>query len=90
MVGAAQTSSGGLQDAVVFKLNPDLSSLLWSSYYGGNQNDAAYSLQINSLGDVYITGGTMSGNLNTTSTSAQPNYNGGVDGFIANLIIKII
>ena len=83
MVGAAQTSSGGLQDAVVFKLNPDLSSLLWSSYYGGSQNDAAYSLQINSLGDVYITGGTMSGNLNTTSTSAQPNYNGGVDGFIA-------
>ena len=42
MVGAAQTSSGGLQDAVVFKLNNDLSSLLWSSYYGGNQNDAAY------------------------------------------------
>ena len=83
MVGAAQTSSGGGQDAVVFKLNNDLSSLLWSSYYGGNQNDAAYSLQINSLGDVYITGGTMSGNLNTNSTSAQPNYNGGVDGFIA-------
>ena len=83
MVGAAQTSSGGGQDAVVFKLNNDLSSLLWSSYYGGNQNDAAYSLQINSLGDVYITGGTMSGNLNTTSTSSQPNYNGGVDGFIA-------
>ncbi len=83
MVGAVQSTSGGLQDAVVFKLNPDLSSLLWSSYYGGNQNDAAYSLQINSLGDVYITGGTMSGNLNTTSTSAQPNYNGGVDGFIA-------
>ena len=83
MVGAAQSSLGGLQDAIVFKLNNDLSSLLWSSYYGGNQNDAAYSLQINSLGDVYITGGTMSGNLNTTSTSSQPNYNGGVDGFIA-------
>ena len=83
MVGAAQTNSGGLQDAVVFKLNPDLSSLLWSSYYGGSQNDAAYSLQINSLGDVYITGGTMSGDLTTTSTSSQPNYNGGVDGFIA-------
>ena len=82
-VGASQTNNNGLQDAVVFQLNSDLSNLIWSSYYGGSQNDAAYSLQINSQGDLYITGGTMSGDLTTTSTSAQPNYNGGVDGFVA-------
>ena len=32
---------------------------------------------------MYILLGTMSSNLTTTSNSAQPNYNGGVDGFIA-------
>ena len=83
MVSASQSTNGGLQDAIAFKLNSNLSNLLWSTYYGGSQNDAAYSLQINNLGDVYITGGTMSSNLTTTSNSAQPIYNGGVDGFIA-------
>ena len=56
MVSASQSANGGLQDAVAFKLNSNLSNLLWSTYYGGSQNDAAYSLQINDLGDVYITG----------------------------------
>ena len=59
MVNAAQNSNAGLQDAVLFSLNSNLSSLLWSTYYGGSQNDAAYSIQLNSNNQIYATGGTM-------------------------------
>ena len=82
-LNANQTINNGFQDAVVFSLNEDLSTLRWSSYLGGSQNDAAYSIQLNSLNEIYITGGTMSNDLLTTSNVIHPNYNGGVDGFIS-------
>ena len=82
-INASQSSNGGLQDAVIFQLDQNLSNLLWSTYYGGNGNDAAYSVQLNNNNIAYFTGGTMSNNLTTNSNSVQPNHNGGVDGFIA-------
>jgi len=82
-INADQNSNNGFQDAVVFSLNEDLSELRWSSYFGGSQNDAAYSIQLNSLNEIYITGGTLSNDLNTTTNVIHPNYNGGVDGFIS-------
>ena len=41
--GSFQTSYGGGQDGVVFKLDYNLSNLLWSSYIGGSGDDAVYS-----------------------------------------------
>jgi len=84
MVNASQNTNAGLQDAVLFSLNSNLSSLLWSTYYGGSQNDAAYSIQLNSNNQIYATGGTMSNNLNTSSNAVNPNFGGIADGFIVN------
>ena len=44
---------GGLTDGVVFKFNSSLSSLLWSSYIGGTDADAAYSLQFDPSLNMY-------------------------------------
>ncbi|QHL88592.1 hypothetical protein GU926_14600 [Nibribacter ruber] len=52
--------AGGTNDAVVVKLSPDLSSLVWSNLYGGTGTDAAYSIQLDKALNVYVAGGTTS------------------------------
>jgi gliding motility-associated-like protein len=83
-VGAPQSAfGGGTNDAVVFKLNNDLSALLWSTYWGGSNNDAGFGLQFNSAGDIYITGGTQSTNLPTSPGVIRPTFGGVRDGYLA-------
>ena len=83
VVGAAQNSNSGMQDAVAFKFNSDLSSLLWSTYYGGTDDDAGYSIQLNSMNEPIITGGTMSADLFTSNGAINTSNSGNQDGFIA-------
>lgn len=84
---AAQTTHGGNLDACVFKINSNLDNLLWSTYLGGTEADAAYSLQINSLKRIVVSGGTRSSNFPTTTNVTLHNtFQGGIsDGFIAIL-----
>lgn len=75
---------GDAQDAVVLKLNSNLSNLLWSTYLGGSNDDAAYVLALDtSQNDLYVGGGTMSSNFPTTSGALTTAYQGSTDGFIA-------
>ncbi|UOQ65810.1 DUF7948 domain-containing protein [Hymenobacter volaticus] len=76
---------GGPFDAVVLKLSADLRTLLWSTYLGGSNAEAAYSLQVDATRGVYVAGGTLSNNFPTTSGSLQSNFQGSVDGFITHL-----
>ncbi len=76
---------GGTTDACVFRLNPNLTALQFSSYFGGNQSDAGYGIQTNSLNQVYFCGGTESGNLPITPGVVKPTYDGGVDGYLVRL-----
>jgi gliding motility-associated-like protein len=71
-------SQGGTSDAVVFKFNPTLTTLLWSTHFGGSSDDAAYAIQQDAIGNTFIAGGTKSTNLD----SAQNTNSGGVDGFL--------
>jgi gliding motility-associated-like protein len=91
-VAAFQSSNAGGnngQDGVVLKLSPDVSSLLFSSYLGGNGNDAAYVLDISpTTGNLYVAGGTESSTATFPGTHAGtigPNYNGAIDGFVAEI-----
>jgi gliding motility-associated-like protein len=82
--GAAQTVRGSGQEGVILKLNSNLSALLFSSYFGGNGNDACFVISINPVtNNVYVAGATESNNLlgNTTGT-ISPTSNGDIDGFI--------
>ena len=79
------TYGGGVSDAVVFSLSSDLTTLRWSSFLGGENEDAAYSIKIDTSETVYVAGGTRSPNYPTTPNALLPNHNGNTDGFITRL-----
>jgi gliding motility-associated-like protein len=83
--GAMQVTPSGLQDGVVFKLNPDLSSLDWATYMGGTGDDAAYGLVLDDNDDLFVTGSATAG-FPSTPTTLNPTYLGGdQDAFIVHL-----
>jgi len=64
-------------------LTADLTQMVWSTYLGGSQNDAAYGLKLNVVDMVYVTGGTQSSDFPNTTWVLNPTYQGGThDGFI--------
>ncbi|MBL8190993.1 MAG: SBBP repeat-containing protein, partial [Acidobacteria bacterium] len=74
-------SRGGLE-AFVTKIFADASSIAFSTYFGGNGSDNAYSIAVDSGGNCYITGSTTSTNL-PTRTPIQGTNRGGLDAFVA-------
>jgi gliding motility-associated-like protein len=86
VLNAFQPTKAGQQDGVIFKLTSDLSTMLWSSYFGGTNNDACYSVKIDSSYNVVFSGGTSSNNIPGTIGGLNPNYLGGkADGFVGKL-----
>lgn len=84
--GVVQPLKKANYDACVFKFNSDLSSLLWSTFLGGSNQDAGYSLTVNDSLQVFITGGTNSVDFYSTTNAYQSNFQGGLsDGFITVL-----
>ncbi len=53
---------GGSRDAFLLKFDSNCSRL-WATYYGGNSNDFAYSLCINSADEFFVLGRTGSSNF---------------------------
>jgi len=86
LLNAFQQNISGQQDGVLFMLNKDLSSLVWSSYFGGTNNDMINSVKIDSTFNIVFAGGTSSNDLPQTTGTWQPSYNGGnTDGFVGRL-----
>lgn len=79
-----------LYDAFASRLSADGSELDFSTYYGGNGNlfpppggnDIAYAVGLDSSDNIYVAGQAESGDFVTTSTSFEPNGQGGRDGFV--------
>ncbi|RFC53670.1 DUF7948 domain-containing protein [Brumimicrobium aurantiacum] len=83
---AFQPNLAGQQDGVVFKVKNDFTSLLFSSYFGGTEADAIYSVKIDSSENIVFAGGTTSSDLQSTPGVYQDVYGGGeADGFIGKL-----
>ena len=82
-LGAPQTVfGGGVSDAVLFRLNPTLSNMEWSTYFGGASDDSGYSVQIDSQGNLVMCGGTKSLNLPASADAVETTKVGGTDGYI--------
>lgn len=85
------TYLNGGGDAFVTKLSPDGATLAYSTYLGGEFEDQANGIAVDSTGNAYITGNTSSTNY-TVSTffpilnALQPGYAGGqYDAFLTKL-----
>ena len=75
---------GGSHDAALVKLQPDLSQVVWSRMLGGSSTDAAYSIKLNKMGEVYVAGGTSSSDFYGMN-GLKANFQGDVDGWIAHV-----
>jgi hypothetical protein len=78
---AYQTKYGGNTDAFVSVLNTVKGQLVYSTYFGGNEADAAMDMKEDSSGALYIAGYTESAGLPSTSGALQTAYDGSVDAF---------
>lgn len=87
--GAYQTTKGGgssnIEDAYVFKLSADGSSLVFSTFLGGDQPDWGEGLALDAAGNIYVTGITYSTVFPTSATAFQKIYAGNGDAFVVKL-----
>lgn len=84
--GSVQPVAPSGQNGVVFKLDHNLRTLLWSTYLGGGGDDAVYSIDVDSSYNLLVCGGTTSANFPTTEGAWQTSYGGGsADGFVCKI-----
>jgi len=84
--GALERShQGGSHDIFVTKLSSDGERLVYSTFIGGDDRDAATALALGPDGDVFVTGSTQSSDFPTTPGAHDRVDNGSSDGFVPRL-----
>ena len=73
----------GATDVFVSKLNSTGNGLDYSTYIGGSDFDYSYSLAVDSTGNLFVLGDTLSSNFPVNTSSFDSSFNGGRDTFIA-------
>jgi len=77
-VGVVQNAfAGGTIDMGVSKFAPDGTSLIWSTYIGGSDNDLPHSMVVNSANELFILGTTGSSNFPVTTGCYDNSLGGG-------------
>lgn len=84
IAGALQASLQGSVDAFVVKLNPSGTSLIYATYIGGNGDDRAAGISVDTSGQAYVVGATGSSNFPLAS-AARGTFAGGKEGFALKL-----
>ncbi len=89
IVNALQPGFGStdpvLNDAFVFRINAAGTALDYSTYLGGSDDDAAWSVAVDGVGSVYVTGQTSSTNFPVLSPFQGAKAPNGKDAFVAKL-----
>lgn len=81
---AVQGALGGNSATNVFvtKLNVGATALLFSTYYGGSQDDSGTGIALDSFGDAYVTGRTTSSDYPVSGSPFQSSLKGTSDAFV--------
>ena len=75
-----QPTFGGGSDVFVTKFSATGSTLLYSTYLGGNSTDVSWGITVDASGNAYVTGYTYSTNF-PRQNPFQPTFGGDVDAF---------
>lgn len=89
-------SSSYCQSGFVSEISPDGTSLLFSTFLGGNTSDYVESLALDASGNVYVSGATASTNFPVTSGALQSScFNGNLQSsgceeswFVAKMVAQ--
>jgi hypothetical protein len=84
--GAYQTAVAGKIDVYLAKLNSN-GFRIWSTYYGGTDNDQAAALSIDYNNYIYITGSTRSTTGIASSGAYQTSYSGSTNNTLGDCFI---
>ena len=86
ITNAFQTNfAGGLYDVFITKFSPDGATRLFSTLLGGDGDDEARRVALDSLGNIYLAGFTSSVNFPTNSNALSPTNSGSFDAFVVKL-----
>jgi gliding motility-associated-like protein len=80
--GSFQYHSGGAEDAFLANFN-SAGILLWSTYYGGNNEEWGTALTSDKTGNIYITGFTFSTSGIASANAFSTIFTGKQDAFLA-------
>jgi hypothetical protein len=72
-------------EAFVTKLSPDFSTLSYSTFLGGKDNEFGYEIDVDASGRAYIIGQTQSTDFPVTTGAFDDTFNGVYDVFVARL-----
>ena len=81
---------GGSFNAFITKFDATGSTILYSSYLGGDTEDVGYGIVVDGNANAYITGLTYSTNFPTTAGAIQTAYGGAGDGFVSKVNANLI
>lgn len=91
MVNPVQPARGGSDDGFVVKLNPDAGEFVFSTYLAGRAPDIVLHADMDSVGDVYVIGGTGSSDFplgNSSGWSSWPREPQRYDAFVSKIAEK--
>ncbi len=72
---AAQPTIGGETDGFLMRLSPNCSSILYSTYLGGINNDTINEISLDGQSNIVVTGYTLSSNFPVTPNAFQSSMN---------------
>jgi hypothetical protein len=83
---AIRRTPAGNGDVFISVVSPNKPAnfVQYSTYFGGNQGEVAYSVKPDSNGNIYFTGYTLSPNLFTVG-APQPGFGKGINMFVAGI-----
>ncbi|HRH38388.1 MAG TPA: hypothetical protein PK760_08590, partial [Flavobacteriales bacterium] len=81
--GCAQSTCGGVLDAVVCRLDAGLTTLIASTYFGGSEMEEGRSIREAANGTIYIAGSTRSTDMPVTAGGFQTTSLNLDDGYVA-------
>ncbi|MEO8349595.1 MAG: SBBP repeat-containing protein, partial [Acidobacteriota bacterium] len=85
LAGSATRVPAGENDVFVAKLDPTATTLLYSTVVGGRAAESGTGIAVDSAGNAWVTGETVSTDFPTAAGAFQPALAGATDAFVVKL-----